>query len=189
MKRRKVIKLSAYVASGSLIGMLSNACKTDSIAIDLEGYTPSFLSKDQYSFINSFADTLLPETDTPGAVSVGVPQIYDSIMNNILTADQKNKALSQLQDLMKHVKAKNMQTGLLKLSEEERLQLFTSVDKGLSDQDSQIAKTYKTVKNQIIQYYLNTEEVGTKLLNYLPVPGEYNACVSLEELGGKAWTI
>lgn len=189
MKRRKIIKLSAYVASGSLLGILSNGCKTDTLEIDLDGYSPSYLSKDQYSFIHNFADTLLPETDTPGAASLGVPQIYDTILNNILTEDQKKKDISQLQNLMKNLSAKSKGQAISKLTDDERLQLFTSVDNDYKSEESPLADTYKSIKNRIINYYLKTEEVGTKLLNYLPVPGEYEACISLEEAGGKAWTI
>ena len=190
MKRRKLIKLSAFVVSGSALGLLSNGCKSDTASIDLDDYKPSFLSKDQYSYIQTFAETLLPETDTPGATSVGVPQIYDTILNNILTDEQKKTDASQLQVLMDAVSAQSGGKAISSLSDDERLKVITSVDRSYANSsDSATAKTYNTVKNRIIQYYLNTEEVGTKLLNYLPVPGEYKACITLEEAGGKAWTI
>jgi len=34
-----------------------------------------------------------------------------------------------------------------------------------------------------------TEEIATNYLNYLPVPGAYEGCITLESVGGKAWAI
>lgn len=189
MKRRKIIKLSAYIASGSMLGVLSGGCKTDTLTIDLDNYSPSYLSADQYEFIQNFADTLLPETDTPGAQTLGISQIYDSILNNILTDEKKKSDRSKLQDLVSLITSKNEGKSIAALSSEDRLNFLTVMDKDLASASTPAAETYKTVKNRIVQYYLNTEEVGTKLLNYLPVPGDYKACITLEEAGGKAWTI
>jgi len=50
-------------------------------------------------------------------------------------------------------------------------------------------ETYNQIRQQTISYYLSTEEINTKYLNYLPVPGKYQPCISLEEAGGKAWAI
>ncbi len=37
--------------------------------------------------------------------------------------------------------------------------------------------------------YLSTEEIGLNFLNYLPIPGPYESCISLEEVNGKAWAL
>jgi len=189
MKRRKIIKLSAYVTSGALITSLLPGCKSDSIEIGIDGYTPSFVNTDQYKFIRDLADTLLPETDTPGALSVGLPQIYDTILGNIFTSEQKSEYSEKLSSLINFVKSKNNNSNIHSLSSEERISFITALDSQILNNNSQQSKTYKELKNRLIQYYLKTEEVGTTLLNYLPVPGEYQACISLEETGGKAWAL
>ena len=48
---------------------------------------------------------------------------------------------------------------------------------------------YLNFKQQTVAYYLSTEEVATKFLTYLPVPGKYEACITVEEAGGKAWAL
>jgi len=189
MKRRRIIKLSAYVTSGALIANLLPGCKTDTIEIDINGYSPSFLNNNQYNFISDFAETLLPETDTPGAKSVGLPQIYDSILNNIFTGEQKVKYGKKLTSLISVMKQENDGKSLADISSEDRLTFITKLDKQFSNTDSEASQTYKEIKGRLINYYLKTEEVGTKLLNYLPVPGEYQACITLEDAGGKAWAL
>ena len=47
---------------------------------------------------------------------------------------------------------------------------------------------YKMVKELTITGYCTSEEGATKLLKYLPVPGEYKPCIPLSEVGG-AWAI
>jgi len=189
MKRRKIIKLSAFVASGAIMGGLVSGCKTDTLEIEIDGYSPSFLSGDQYTFIRDFADTLLPETDTPGASSVGLPQIYDSILNNIFTSDQKSKYAEKLNAMIDVVKGENGGKSIDALSSEDRLSLITKLDSQFANADSEASQTFKEIKGRLIRYYLQTEEVGTTLLNYLPVPGEYQACITVEEAGGKAWAL
>jgi len=45
------------------------------------------------------------------------------------------------------------------------------------------------IKQQAVAYYLSTKEIATNYLNYLPIPGEYEPCISLESVNGKVWAI
>lgn len=189
MKRRKLIKLSAFVATGTAFSGLLPGCKTDSVSIDIDGYTPSLMSSEQYTFIRDFADTLLPETDTVGALSVGLPQIYDTILNNILTSEQQSKHSERLSLLINTISKETDGKSFSSLGTDDKLSILKRIDTKFADSDNDASKAYKQIKNRLIQYYLKTEEVGTNLLAYLPVPGEYQACISLEEAGGKAWAL
>ena len=60
---------------------------------------------------------------------------------------------------------------------------------GGNDVPEQVKESYLDIKQQAIAYYLSSEEVATKFLNYLPVPGPYVPCITLEEAGGKAWAL
>jgi len=48
---------------------------------------------------------------------------------------------------------------------------------------------YIELKQQVIAYYLTTEEVGREHLNYLPIPGDYEPCISINDVNNRAWTI
>jgi len=183
MKRRRLIKLSAYVAAGSSMATWLSSCKSDSIEIDLDGYTPSLFTNDQYAFIRDLSDTLLPETNTAGAVALGVPQMFDTIINNIMPTDNKKEYAARVNKLMNSMK------DLTSMSNADKASYLNNFENDLATKDNSISQTYSDVKSKIIRYYLNTESVGTKLLNYLPVPGEYQACITLEEAGGKAWSL
>ena len=44
-------------------------------------------------------------------------------------------------------------------------------------------------KQQAVTYYLSTKEIATEYLNFLPIPGVYEPCISLDSVDGKAWAI
>jgi hypothetical protein len=37
--------------------------------------------------------------------------------------------------------------------------------------------------------YYSSEKVGKEVLNYDPIPGGFDPCVPLDELGGKSWSL
>jgi len=53
--------------------------------------------------------------------------------------------------------------------------------------DTPAHQSLMTIKQQTVAYYLSTEEVSKNFLNYLPVPGEYEGCITTESVGHKAW--
>ncbi len=55
--------------------------------------------------------------------------------------------------------------------------------------DETVRDGYLHLKQQAIAFYLSSETIAENYLNYLPVPGEFIPCISLEETGGKAWAI
>ena len=56
--------------------------------------------------------------------------------------------------------------------------------------DGNARSVYFDLKSQIVGIWFNSQPIGTEVLAYLPVPGEYIPCGDLQELtGGKAWAI
>lgn len=69
----------------------------------------------------------------------------------------------------------------------EKLASLVNLEQGGAQEE--VRDAYRALKQQTIAYYLSTEEVATNYLNYLPVPGEYQACIALSEVDGKAWAL
>ena len=65
--------------------------------------------------------------------------------------------------------------------------MIIGVPKEIKDKED-LGMAYQSMKSKIITCYLGTEYVGMNLLNYLPVPGEYEPCIPAASLDGKAWT-
>ena len=73
------------------------------------------------------------------------------------------------------------------MDQNEGVQLLSDLELSQNDDVANAKMAFKELKQQVIAYYLNTEEVGTEFLNYLPIPGEYQPCISVEDVNNKAW--
>lgn len=193
MKRRRILRFTAYTAGAAIVAPLAvsllSGCKGEqTVAIDLDGdYTPDFFSDKEYQFIHDMADALLPKTDTLGAVDVGVPQMFDIMVGKVYKPEDQVTYKAKLGSLMSHVNAKLKSTSTSKITD-----IIGALDLELRNSeknDTDIAEAYLDIRSKAMGYYVGSEEVGTTLLNYLPVPGDFVPCIDLTEVGGKAWAL
>lgn len=180
MKRRELIKLVTMATGVALAVPLSStlltACQKVEAVKDSD-YQLQYLNEQDFSSLMEMLDIILPKTDSPSAVEVGVHQIIDTMLSQVYTNDQKKEFSEKFSALINYTSS-GMDTDNFKalLSSEEE-----------SDQEAKSGLI--GLKQQAVAYYLSTEEVGKNYLNYLPVPGAYEPCISLESVGGKAWAL
>jgi hypothetical protein len=64
--------------------------------------------------------------------------------------------------------------------------------KDLSEEDAKKHYIYNflmSTRDYTIFGYYSSEKVGKEVLNYDPIPGGFDPCVPLDELGGKSWSL
>ena len=205
MKRRELLRYTAYLTGAAVSGPVASAllagCKRDeAVAAGEATYSPSFFSDDEYEYISRMADVIIPRTDTPGALDVGAPEMVDKMVGEVYDEESRENFRTGLKELMRKMDADNGDTGFRQLDDEKALVYLQDQDLHYKDPDadwdsvSEVEANAKDVyfdlKSQIVGAWFNSEEIGTEVLAYLPVPGEYIPCGDLEELtGGKAWAI
>lgn len=184
MKRRTVLKyttlLTGVTLSGAFITGFLSGCQPEKTGTE---YQPIILSEEKYRLLKQLTDVLLPETDTPGAVELGVPELLETIVGRCYTSEDQNVFDNQLASIYKALG----EDEFMNSSSEDQLLLVHEMEKEL-DTKNELNNAYQSIKSNIITCYLGTEYVGTNLLNYLPVPGEYEPCIPASSLDGKAWT-
>jgi hypothetical protein len=47
---------------------------------------------------------------------------------------------------------------------------------------------FRLIRSATVLGYFTSEEVGRNVLNYDPVPGRYDGCVPIDEVGRRNWT-
>lgn len=152
-----------------------SGCKAEMGDISIEFL--NFFTREELTFIESLIDTILPKTDSPSASEVGVHRMIDSMVGNVYTEEQQKSYRSGFSNLEEFVKKeKDLVTALNKLEKKDSV-------------TEEVRNAYMHLKQQTVAYYLSTEEIGMNYLNYLPVPGQYVPCTTVEEVGGKAWTL
>ena len=184
MNRREILKYTAMMTgvavSGPLLSSILAGCTTPTES--LTDFQPKFFSNDDFNVVHSLVDTILPKTDSPAASEVGVDQTIDTIIDQVYTQEQKDAYSKRFSSFIDYLNKENF----LDANEEEKLAILKKSD---SSKQEAVRKAYLDFKQQTISFYLSSEEIGEKYLNYLPVPGAYEACISLESVGGKSWSI
>lgn len=182
MDRRELIKIvslaTGSMLSAPLLGSLLVSCKEDLSKNEI-GNNLFFFDQEDFSKLKEVIDIILPKTDSPSATEVGVHQTIDVMVGTIYDASAQKNYLDQFNALMKYLNASStIDVDVLATLSKSEKKSETMAKKGLLD-----------LKQQTLAYYLSTEEIGTNFLNYLPVPGAYEACISLESVNGKAWAL
>lgn len=179
MDRREILRYTAYMTgaavSAPLAASLLSGCKTDSGDIASEAL--EFFSKEDMNIVKQVIDIIIPRTDSPSASDVGVHKMIDHMVGSVYSKEDSDGYKESISGLLSHLTASD-----------DMKKAIAAIDRP-SDQESSLSKAYGQLKQQAVAYYLSSEEVGTKFLNYLPVPGEYQGCISLAEAGGKKWAI
>lgn len=185
MDRREILKYTALLTGSAICAPLMNSLLTGCVPTREDGstgYEPQFFNEDQFKLLRELADTILPKTDSPAASEVGVHETIDLIVANVYKKEQQEDYRSTFAALEKYLSEKNF----LGLDQDGKGQLLMSLD---HSQGEAVYRAFLHLKQQTVAFYLSTEEIAENYLNYLPVPGEYEHCISLSDVGGKAWAI
>ena len=191
MNRREILKYTAFATgaavSGSLASIILSGCGSDAADKALaDGYKAKFFAEGEMTQLRSIMDVILPKTDSPSATDVGVHKIMDSMVGEVYTAERQaefRKGFTALTDYLN-------KAGFAGKPIAEQTQILKTIDAAMDNASLKAVRdAYLDVKQQSIAYFLSNKEIGMKYLNYLPVPGKYESCISVEEAGGKLWAI
>ncbi len=184
MNRREILKLTAIISGSAVSGSLASAflsgCETS--PNDAEDISWSFFDSESEVFARQLADTILPETDSPSASAVGAHIMMDNMVGNVFSPEDRKEYEAGFTRLREYLT--NLGFMEKDASTRENILLETS-----NHADEQIRDAYASFRQQILLYYLSTEVVAKEFLNYLPIPGGYEGCISVSEVGNKAWAI
>jgi len=185
VKRREILRYTVLATGSALFtpllsSLLAGCTKGEK---QRDGYLPLFFNEDQFALLKTVVDTILPETDSPSATDVNVHQTIDSIVNIVYKPVEKEEYKKGFTELERYLNGKDFAN----LDQKERVQILLALDN--TEGTDNVKQAFVHLKQQTIAFYLSNETIAENYLNYLPVPGEYEPCTSLSEMGGKAWAI
>lgn len=188
MKRRQIIKYTSLATgaalSAPLMSVLLSGCKTDEV-VEAATSGLSLFSSEENTALKAIVDVILPKTDSPSASEMGVHTMIDHMLGKVYPKEQREAFKPKFESLLNHLK----DSDFFNSENEAQLKLLTDISSS-DDTSLEAAKEgLLDLKQQTIAYYLSSEEVAKNYLNYLPVPGAYEPCVSLESVGNKKWAI
>lgn len=197
MNRREVLRYTAWITgsaiSASLASAILSGCSeqtTDPSKLKGTDTPPStsllhFFTPEQFALVGLLADTILPRTDSPSATDVKVHITLDSMLGQVFDSAYQTTFKTQWLALESYLN----QQQFLQLSPTTQVETLQSLELSKSEEAASAKKALVEFKQQVIAYYLTTEEIGEKFLNYLPIPGFYKPCISVDEVNNKAWAL
>jgi hypothetical protein len=185
MNRREMLKYTALLTGGAVSASFAkvflSGCSTPADEIS----ELHFFDTDQFELVSLLSDTILPRTDSPSATDVNVHHTIDTMIGLVFDVDFKTNFRNQWEELESYLTEQNFR----QLEQMERVDLLKKLELNPEAGTDSARLAYMEVKQQVIAYYLTTEVVGRELLNYLPIPGDYEPCISVDDVNNRAWAI
>lgn len=188
INRREALRRVSYIMGGALSApVITGILQGCSSAPELD-WKPQFLSEEQAATVSELAERILPKTDTPGAKDAGVPAYIDLMLKDIFSEEEKQQFLDGLSSLDK---ASDDQFGdaFIDLKPEQQDEVLKGMAAKANEQMNTKSKEkpFFFVAKELTMVGFFTSEIGaTQFLQYVAVPGSYEGCMPLEEVG-KAW--
>lgn len=183
LTRREAIRRAGLLLGVALSPSIVSAVLQGQTAGAAAGGKPGGLEAHQLAVVAAMTERILPRTDTPGALDVGVPGFIDRMVGGYLTPADKTRFLAGL-------------AGAAALCESTHRRQFPELAgaeqdallRRMAEGGGALGAFFLQLRELTIVGYFTSETVGRTVLHYDPVPGPFRADVPLAEVGNRAWT-
>lgn len=158
------------------------------------GVTPvDGLSEADLALIGAIADTLLPRTDSPGAVDVGVPAFVNSLVSESYPPGDREAFVAGLPFIEAHLRGRGGRP-FVTLSADERGDRIADIEdrgfirRALSKmlRDGEPGRTYWKLKRLVIYGYFTSKPVMESVYRLDPWTGSFKGSVPFSPATGTA---
>lgn len=196
MDRRSALKktglLGAAVAMPTMLSILQS-CKNEPRLT----WQPEFFSDEEAKTIAALLDMILPRTETPGALDVKSDIFIDKVISQTYDAEGQQYIRDEIATFNANCNT-NFGATFIDLDQDKRIEVLKEAEKtsgkfnpgvwGTTIGEQEPVGFYRSMKSMAIWAYTTSEEVGENVLNYLPVPGVFEGCVPVSEIGNR-WSL
>jgi hypothetical protein len=138
----------------------------------------------QAALAGAIADRILPRTDTPGAADVGVPAFIAILYRDFMTLEEQ-KILTDGLDAVDAAAKSAGGASFVTLTPNRQDELLRGIAKAEEGREQGF---FRLIRSATILGYFTSEQVGRTVLHYDPVPGSYDGCVPIDQVGRRNWT-
>jgi hypothetical protein len=182
MDRKEAVQYISLLLGGTLVGANSflSGCKMDD---------KQLFSKEDQAYLDEIAETILPETKTPGAKAAQVGQFMIVMVSDCY--DDKEQRI--FRDGMKKINDQSeakFGKSYLKITPEQRHELLVQIDNEQKQymknkKEDEPVHYFRMMKELTLLGYFTSKPGCTQAKRYMPVPGKYIGCVPYKK-GEKA---
>jgi hypothetical protein len=178
MNRREVLRLLGGVGVAPMLAPVSPERFWDlgrTIHSRLASRTGRSLDAHQLATVTHLAELILPETDTPGAVSVKVPAFIDLMLTEWSPAAERDRFLTGLADI--DARSRRLYGGVfLDLRAADQGAMLQALD-GVQGPEGSAEDAFATLKDLTIYGYFTSEVVMKDVSHHEVIPGRFDGCI------------
>lgn len=178
-----------------LLGVPASAGFGATALAQAAGKTKPSLAPPVFALLSAVADTIIPVTDTPGAVDARVPALFDGLLVNWASADRRTELLGALSRIDQAAQSQHG-AAFAKLALEARNSFLAAYDAEAMKPASQGPKArvgllslgagsattdpgYAKLKELVLVLYYNSEIALTRELHYEHAPGQWKPSIPI----------
>jgi Gluconate 2-dehydrogenase subunit 3 len=164
MRRREVVRfLGAALALPFLPSGADAAIQLGESLHERLGDVPfRTLDRDQQALVTNIAEMIIPETDTPGATSVRVPEFIDLILTEWASDDERGVFLTGLGDIDSRASAMGSPR-FIGLPQAKKVELMSALD-AASTEKTGAAFAFRRLKALTVYGYFTSKRVEQDIL-------------------------
>jgi hypothetical protein len=184
LTRRKAIRNAVLLLGGSISVAQISPLISDVAAMSAN-YIPKFLGKHHFQMNKRLVDLIIPESDTPGALTANVHQFIDVMLDGWAAADTQLRFLDNFNNIDRRSMAMTGKT-FADANRTQQIKLLEVLDKeSFSDNGTDIF--FGEFKALVVFGYYSSEEGASVELRYDRIPGGYRDCIPFSEVG-RSWS-
>lgn len=177
--RREAIRRAALIAGVALSPRWLTLAESAPVPAQ-----QAYLAPAQARIAAAIVDRIIPRTDTPGAADVGVPAFIDRLYGEFMSDAERQLLIKGLTDV--ETAAKSAQgASFSSLPADRQDEVLQGIARAEGDRDQ---GAFALIRSVTVLGYFTSEQVGRNVLHYDPVPGRYDPCIPIDEVGRRNWT-
>lgn len=184
MNRRDALKSVMVMMGGTMIGattILTGCTPVNQI----EGLD---FDPDDIVFLDEIGDTIIPETDTPGAKAAGIGSFMVMMVKETYDGDSQKTFVDGLNKLRKDFKAVNGSDFVGAPAEERLAYLNGMYEEYKASGEDRSPQVINMLRDLTVLGYFTSEVGATQALTFVESPGRFDPCIPFNE-GDKAYAI
>ena len=207
--RRAGLLLGGVLGAPTVAGVLAG-CEASRVPDG--SWAPQALTRGQADLVAAIAEHILPATDTPGARAAGVHRFIDAILAESYSPLERKRFLEGLAEVDARAARASGRPFLQGAVGDQRVLLEQLDREALASAPVPVSPTlasppvplsttwrggtrdeltvlfFRTMKELTLVGYYTSEIGATRELHHVPVPGRYDGCVPLAQVG-RTWAV
>ncbi len=181
MDRRQALLGIAAMFGSQLLPPIRMAIANGLDPVEMTG--ASLFEEARRADVAALAETIIPETDTPGAREAGVGEFIEFMLQEWFSAEDRDRFVAGLEQLHDHCSAEHG-SSFAELDTEQQIAVVTALMEGEVQRFDDGGQDFFEHAKQLTMFGYYTSEIGmTVERRYLPLPGRYDGANPYADVG------